>query len=76
MHTTQYHDLFVTYREGFNLTTGNKDTIVADENPLFSRQSISSPLLFDSVKNKIHYPPLKDSNSFGTVDYDAHINTK
>ena len=37
---------------------------------------MSSPLVFESLQNDICFPPLKISNSFGSVDYDAHINTK
>ena len=35
MHTTQYPDLFVTYREGFNMNNGFKNPIVVDEDPSF-----------------------------------------
>ena len=37
---------------------------------------MSSPVVFESVKNKDYFPPLNGSNSFGTADYDAQINTK
>ena len=37
---------------------------------------MSSPLVADSVTNQYHFPPLADSNSFGTVDNDTHIVTK
>ena len=72
MDTTQYLDLLVTYREGCKLNNGNKNSVVVNENPSFSQQSMSSALVFDSVKNKYCPPRLSDSNSFGTVDYDAH----
>ena len=77
-HTTEYPDLFPTYlfREGFQNITRNKNLIVAVENLSFIQQSISSLLVFDSVKSKYFFPPLNDSDSFGKVDYDAQKNTK
>ena len=33
-------------------------------------------IIFGSEKIKYGFPPLKDSNSFSTVDYDAHNKTK
>ena len=53
MKTTQYPDLFITYREGFNLNTGSRNPIVVDEDLTFSKHSISSPLVFNSVKNTV-----------------------
>ena len=47
---TQYLDLFVTYLESFIVNTENKIAIVVDENPEFIHQSMSSTLVFDSVK--------------------------
>ena len=76
MNTTQYPELFVTYPEAFNMNTGNKNPIVVDEGLWFSQQSKSLPLLFDSVSIKFWCSPLIDSFCFGTVDCDAHINTK
>ena len=73
---TYFLNSFVTYREGFNLNTGNKNASVVDENPSFSRQSMSSPLYYDCSKNKYYFPSLNVSKSFGTVEYDAHILTK
>ena len=58
------------------MNTGNKNPIVVDDNSSFSQQSTSSPLAFASVRTKYSFPPLNDSNSFRTVDYDAHNNTK
>ena len=75
MHTTQELNLFVIYREGFDLNTGNKNHIVVDEDLSFSQQPTSSTIVSDSEK-RYYFPPVKDSNSFGTVDYDAQINRK
>ena len=50
MHPTQYFVLFVTYREGSNMNTGNKNPIVLDEGSSFSRLSMSSLLVFDNEK--------------------------
>ena len=70
-HLTQYLDLFVTYREGFNMNTGNRIAIVIDENPSFIHQSMSSTLVFDSVKIEEYFLPL-NTLDYGTLDYDAH----
>ena len=37
---------------------------------------MTSPLVSDTVKINYYFPQLKDSNSFGIVDYDAHMNTR
>ena len=52
MHTTQYPDSGLTYREGFIMNIGNKNLNVVDEHSSFGQQTTSSPLVFDSVKNK------------------------
>ena len=75
MHTTQYPDLFATYRESFDMNTG-KNAIFVDEDSSFSQQSTSSPIFLDSLKNKNYFSALNVSNCFGTVDYDAHFYTK
>ena len=76
MHTTQFCDKSVIYREGFERTTGNKNSFVADEIPSFLQQSTSPPLVFDSVQNEHYFRPLNVSNRFGTVHYDARILTE
>ena len=35
----------------------------------------NSPLVFDLVTNKYYFPPVKDPKTFGTLDYDALLNT-
>ena len=35
-----------------------------------------SPLLFESLLYEFHFPPLNDSNSFGSLDNVARISTK
>ena len=37
---------------------------------------ISGKIVLDNSNNKFVFPALNDSNSFATIDYDAHINTK
>ena len=76
MHTTKYLVLFVIYREGLDMNTGKKNPITGDEDSSFNQLSVTSPLAFDSVKNKSSFSPLKDSNSFGTVDYVDQKNAK
>ena len=76
MHATQYPVLFVTYRDSFALTTVNENPrVVADETPI-TQNSMSSPSVFEFVYNKCYILPLNRSKRFGTVGYDAHINTK
>ena len=41
MQKTQYPDLFVIYREGFNMRTGHKNPNVVDEDLSFSQQPTS-----------------------------------
>ena len=53
MHTTQNHNLFVTFYEGFNIKTGNKNPFVVEEDSSYIQQSMSSPLVFDSVEKGI-----------------------
>ena len=58
------------------MTTKNNNPNVADEEPYFTQNSLSSPIVFVSVNNKYYFPPMNDSDSFGTVDYHAPINIK
>ena len=74
--TTQYLHLFVTFREGINMNTKNKNPIDIVEDLSFSQQRISSSLVFDSVENKHYFPSLNGSNNFSTADYKASNNTK
>ena len=68
--------MFVIYHEGFKKKTGNKSSIVVDEDLSFSQQPTSQRLIFDSLQSEFYFPSLNDSNSFGTVDYDCHNITK
>ena len=58
------------------MKTGNKNPIVVREEPSFTENSMSSPLILDSVKIKYFCPALSSSIGFGTIDYDAHPNTR
>ena len=71
---TNVYTSVLLYRVGFIMKTGNKNAIVVVEDLTLSQQPMSSPLVFDSVKIKSYFPPMNDSNSFGTVDYRAQIN--
>ena len=71
MHTTQNPKSFVTYHEGFNTNTRNKNIFVVDEELPFTKSSMASPLVFDHLI-KSYFPQLNDSNSFDAVRYDAH----
>ena len=69
LYSTQYHDIFVTYLDGFDMNNGQPK-------PLNNRSKISGKIHFDTSKKKYIFPALNISNNFATLDYDAHINTK
>ena len=75
MQKNQYLDLFVICRQGFDRNTGHKNRIFGAEEPSITQRAKSSPLVFESVKNNYHFPPLNHSNIFGTVDYDPCLKT-
>ena len=52
-------------------TVNAQNPIFVDEDLSDKQQPKSSPLVFESVKNNFNFLPLNDSNSFGTVEYDA-----
>ena len=69
-YSTQYDDIFVTYLDGFHMNNGQqKPHSIID-------QRISGKIHFDTSNKKYIFPALNVSNNFGTLDYDAHINTK
>ena len=77
LHKTQYPDLFVTYKEGFNMNTGKRNPLKLPQDEQFDKLS-SSPIIGKIIKNannEILFPSLNKTNSFATLDYDAHINT-
>ena len=79
MQTTQCPEVFVTYREGFSINKENKNTVFVYDEPLFTQSSMCSPLVFDYAKNQHYFPSQKEvfaQYNFGTVDYDAQMNTK
>ena len=70
LYSTQYSDLFVTNTDGFNMHTGQPNPhSMIDE-------YISGKIVLDTSNNKFIFPALNVSNTFATIDYDAHINTK
>ena len=52
MQKTDNPDLLFTHRRSSLMNTWNKFPIAGDEGPSFSQSSLSSPLIFDSLKNK------------------------
>ena len=77
MYTNQYPDLYNNYQEEFNMQTGNKNPIVMPEqDEQISQDTMTSPLVFNTLLNRYSFPPLNNTNSFGAVDYDVHVNTK
>ena len=76
MITTQHLDLFITNREGFEMNSGNRSPFIVVEEPSFTQSSMYSSSVFDYVNKKHHFPPLIDSNSYGSIDYDTLLNKK
>ena len=72
-HATQYHVLFVIYHEVFFMETGIKSLNVVVEEPSFTRSSLTSPFVFDSVEKKTNNTCFHWRISFGTKDHDARI---
>ena len=77
LHLTQYPDLFITYKEGFNMQTGKPNSLQLPQNEQYNQlttQLISGKLIH--TQNKFLFPASNSSNNFATIDYEAHINTK
>ena len=55
MQLNLYHDWLDTYREGFDMNTENKNPIIVDEDPSPTQSSMSSPLAFELVQQKITF---------------------
>ena len=70
LYIAQYDDIFVTYLDGFDMNNGQpRPHSIIDQN-------ISGKIQLDTSNQKYIFPALNVSNSFATLDYDAHINTK
>ena len=77
LHLTQYPDLFVTYKEGFNMHTGKPNSLQLPQKEQYNQptnQLISGKLIH--TQDKFLFPALNSSNNLATIDYEAHINTK
>ena len=57
------------------MNTGNENPMFFNEASLFSQCSRSFIFVFDSVRNETFFLLLNISNSFSTLDFDAHIQT-
>ena len=70
LYSTHYDNIFVTYLDGFDMNNGQpRPHSIID-------QKISGRIHFDTSKQKYIFPALYVLNTFATLDYDAHINTK
>ena len=70
LYSTHYDDIFVTFLDGFDMNNGQpRPHSIIDQN-------ISGRKQFDTSNQKYIFPALNVSDSFATLDYDAHINTK
>ena len=77
LHLTQYPDLFITYKEGFNMQTGKPNPLQPPQNEQYNQlttQLISGKLIH--TQNKFLFPALNSSNNFATIDYEAHLTLK
>ena len=68
LYSKQCSDLFVTYTNGFNMHTGQPQSII--------NEYISGKIVLVNCNNKFIFPALNVSNNFATIDYDAHMKTK
>ena len=70
LHSAQNSDFFVIYTDGFNMQTGqpNPQSMINDY--------ISGKIVLENSNDKFIFPALNVSNTFVTIVYDAHINTK
>ena len=70
LYSTRYSDVFVTYKDGFNMHTGQPN------NQFMIQEYISGKIVLDNSNKNFIFPALNISNNFATIDYDAYINTK
>ena len=76
-YTTQYPDLFIAYKEGFNMHTAKRNLLQLPEDEQYTKlsyQLISDKLMH--TQNKSPFPAPNSSNYFATIDYEAQTNTK
>ena len=74
---TQNPDLFITYKEGFNMHAGKPNPLRLPQNEQYNQlttQSISGKLFH--TPDKFLFPALNSSNNIATIDYEARINYK
>ena len=70
LYTTQYFDIFITYKECFNMHTGKPNPLQLpqnEQNSQITTQLISGKLFH--IQDKFLFPALKSSNNFATIDY-------
>ena len=72
---TKWVTFFVTHTKTL-LWILEKIYVVVNEEPAFFTGSLFPPLDFDSFRNTFSLSSLNISSRFGTVDYEAHINTQ
>ena len=75
--TTQYSDLFITYKEEFNMHTGKLNPLQLPEDEQYdklSTQLISGKLVHN--QNKLSFRALNSSNNFATIEYEEHKKLK
>ena len=62
MHNTQSLDSLVIFCESFLVIFGEENPFVNDEKSIFSKVSMFLSMVFYSVEDKHHFPPLSVSN--------------
>ena len=77
LYTPQNPDLFITYKDGFNMDTGNSNQPKLPEDEQctkLSTQLISGKLVH--TRNQPRFSALNSSNNVPIIHFEAHINTK
>ena len=77
LYTIQYPELVITYEEGFNMQTGERNPLQSPEDEQYDKLSTQLfPGKLIRTQNKLLFPPLNSINNFATIEYDTHLNTK
>ena len=74
LYTTQYPDLFITYKEGFKIHIGKRNPFQLPESEQYNK--LTAQLISGKLKHthdKFLFPALNSLNNFDTIDYEAQL---
>ena len=77
LYTTQKLDLFITYKEDFNMHTGKRNPLQLPGDEQYNKLTtklVSGKLIH--TQDKFLFQALNSFNNFATIGYEHHINTK